>query len=947
MKKRNIFFAIVLALVSFVGLKSYRQIFATAEEVGIKTYSYIITQSDSGYTIVGNTTSGTYELVKDSTSLSEAIEKVSEDANNTTSTTTLTFKNTSLSEDLNISLIDAKICGTINLNSFQINFTAPQNSSKLTLSSLTINSSSSQNYINIGNKKTELTITNTSFKTTSQDKPNYAIHFEAASHSIKVSDNLYFNSTYFYNHEIGITSEFKSTTLTNNDEIQITVPYNEPGQNSILSSNTIPLSSFKFVPLSENYSCKASSMGNNIYINTSFNIIFNANGGKFDSDNTKTCTTNFNSTSTTYPIPIKEHSTFVGYIGKIEIGNNIYYFDSKKLNTYLNSNNLKDLSSSIFDTEKNNTFNSYTFNNNNLSAEFLAVNFMLANGKTPEFVAIWTDTIYKIEFVSNNSESINPITGTQGSSITNFPANPTKTGYSFEGWYTSSNFTDDTPKTSADFKAMPSENITLYAKWTKNSYNLVIFPNNGDLAITESVPFEKNLSEILSKYASTLKLTGHKFVKWCSDSSLETEFLTETMPATELSVYAKWDKDQFTITLISMFNGEKINLISPLTRTFEDSITDYKLAIEQKLQDEKFIGYTFQGWFNDELGESSSYTIPETMPAKNLTLYGLWRINYYNIEVYYFTTSETANETHTLYYNQTISLNDINISGYVFNGWYLDKNTSKPFNYTNMPNLNLKVYANLLPKGTISIETSKQSYTLENNNGYLIDTNLSDFKIEYFVNNSWTTSVPTQKGSYNVKITRNEDANYNSFSFIIEDGLTITPNELDLKIASIILYFVAGFEIIFSIIILFLRKQRQTYLNFAIVLPFGIVSKNQFITFAVALTLAVFGFVLAIIQLTKLKRVNAEIAKISTENEQQIPQDVSENESVSKNVEILLRERGFVSANYHEPEEEDEELAEAIKANEKILSTKPNKDTTENQTDEFDPLEDINFDDKD
>ena len=94
-----------------------------------------------------------------------------------------------------------------------------------------------------------------------------------------------------------------------------------------------------------------------------------------------------------------------------------------------------------------------------------------------------------------------------------------------------------------------------------------------------------------------------------------------------------------------------------------------------------------------------------------------------------------------------------------------------------------------------------------------------------------------------------------------------------------------------------LIKQRKTYLTYAITLPIGLVQTSQFINFIVSLVLAVFGFVLLVLQFVKLKKVNNQISNISTENEGYKPPDISENTSISKNVEILLEKEGFISAN--------------------------------------------------
>ncbi|QVK16972.1 leucine-rich repeat protein [Mycoplasmatota bacterium] len=66
---------------------------------------------------------------------------------------------------------------------------------------------------------------------------------------------------------------------------------------------------------------------------------------------------------------------------------------------------------------------------------------------------------YTITFDSNGGTDVSAITHDYNTQITE-PDAPTKTGYTFGGWYSDSNLT-----TAYEFMKMPSENITLYAKW--------------------------------------------------------------------------------------------------------------------------------------------------------------------------------------------------------------------------------------------------------------------------------------------------------------------------------------------------------------------------------------------------------------------------------------------------------------------------------------------------
>lgn len=67
---------------------------------------------------------------------------------------------------------------------------------------------------------------------------------------------------------------------------------------------------------------------------------------------------------------------------------------------------------------------------------------------------------YTISFDMDGGSAEVPITAVHGAAVT-APANPTKPGYTFEGWYSDEDLT--TPYT---FTVMPTENTTVYAKWT-------------------------------------------------------------------------------------------------------------------------------------------------------------------------------------------------------------------------------------------------------------------------------------------------------------------------------------------------------------------------------------------------------------------------------------------------------------------------------------------------
>lgn len=82
------------------------------------------------------------------------------------------------------------------------------------------------------------------------------------------------------------------------------------------------------------------------------------------------------------------------------------------------------------------------------------------------FQLIWTAAQSSITFNTNGGTAVAPITGNYGDPIT-APDAPTKTGYTFAGWYSDPELTTayQIPAT------LPADAVTVYAKWDANSYN--------------------------------------------------------------------------------------------------------------------------------------------------------------------------------------------------------------------------------------------------------------------------------------------------------------------------------------------------------------------------------------------------------------------------------------------------------------------------------------------
>ena len=166
------------------------------------------------------------------------------------------------------------------------------------------------------------------------------------------------------------------------------------------------------------------------------------------------------------------------------------------------------------------------------------------------------------------------------------PADPTKEGYTFIGWYSG--------ESEWDFETPVTADLTLTAKWQLNRYTITF-----DTAGGSEVPsITQDYGTAIIAPANPTK-TGYTFAGW--DKTIPT-----TMPAGNMTITARWQVNQYTITLKPENGGQDIVIKQ-----------DYGTAITAPANPTK-TGYTFAGW---------DKTIPTTMPAGDMTITARWTEN--------------------------------------------------------------------------------------------------------------------------------------------------------------------------------------------------------------------------------------------------------------------------------------------------------------------------------
>ena len=111
---------------------------------------------------------------------------------------------------------------------------------------------------------------------------------------------------------------------------------------------------------------------------------------------------------------------------------------------------------------------------------------------------------------------------------------PTKTGYTFAGWYSESSLTNRITNTTI-FK---NEYKTLYAKWTANKYTLTYNANGGSVSPTsKTVTYDATYGTL-----PTPTRAGYSFKGWYTAASGGTQVTTTTVVKTSSNhtIYAQW-----------------------------------------------------------------------------------------------------------------------------------------------------------------------------------------------------------------------------------------------------------------------------------------------------------------------------------------------------------------------------------------------------------------------
>lgn len=295
-----------------------------------------------------------------------------------------------------------------------------------------------------------------------------------------------------------------------------------------------------------------------------------------------------------------------------------------------------------------------------------------------DYYAKWTMNSYTVSFNMNDHGTAPENQAVSYGCTVDIPnPEPTADGYTFSGWYTDKDCTDGKEY---NFATPVTENLTLYAKWTLNTY-VVSFNMNGHGTAPESQTVNHDSTAVKPNDPTA---DGYTFGGWyttadCKDAE-KFDFGTEITAS--IVLYAKWVADR---TVSFNANGHGGSTIP------EAQTVPYNSPIAEPNPAPSETGWSFGGWYTEpECTNKYNFSTPVT---ENMALYAKWEPITYKV-------SFNMNGHGNLIPAQMVDYNgkaekpaDPVANGYTFGGWYTDAELKTKYDFSEVVTGDMTLYA--------------------------------------------------------------------------------------------------------------------------------------------------------------------------------------------------------------------------------------------------------------
>ena len=237
--------------------------------------------------------------------------------------------------------------------------------------------------------------------------------------------------------------------------------------------------------------------------------------------------------------------------------------------------------------------------------------------------AVWKPASANVVFVAYgaNEDVTTSIPGKVGEKFT-VPADPARTGYIFDGWYTERDGgtrLDGEAGTEIEFASTTP--AIYYAHFKDNKTTLTLHYNDGTTSAEDVTGIE---GEIVP-YKEVTR-AGYTFKGWATKENPADKDLLGIQPVYPASAgsgmkidwYAVWQQDQVTLTFSSQGGAFKDTGKEVAT---VDTVTDGAYALPTA---PRRTGYTFDGWYTETNGQGERVPDAPTAPTSNAVYFAKW-----------------------------------------------------------------------------------------------------------------------------------------------------------------------------------------------------------------------------------------------------------------------------------------------------------------------------------
>jgi uncharacterized repeat protein (TIGR02543 family) len=213
---------------------------------------------------------------------------------------------------------------------------------------------------------------------------------------------------------------------------------------------------------------------------------------------------------------------------------------------------------------------------------------------------------YTITFESHSGSAVPSISADEGTTVT-MPADPTKEGFTLNGWYS-----EASGGTLYTWPHALIADVTMHAQWRDNSlppptHYTITCDSHGGSAVEPIIADE---GTAITRPADPAQ-DGYTFNGWYSEASGGTEYTWPHTLSADIIMHAQWTPiPTYTITFES-HGGSAVGTITQNEGTQAAKPEDPVQGI-----------FMFNGWFDEESG-GTEYTWPHTLSA-NVTMHAQW-----------------------------------------------------------------------------------------------------------------------------------------------------------------------------------------------------------------------------------------------------------------------------------------------------------------------------------